>query len=124
VGYKILVAEDDNFLMSAYRTKLEKEGFDFRIASDGEEVLTILNDFMPEVILLDLIMPRKDGFAVLEEIQKMENLKGVPVIVTSNLGQKEDIDRAMALGATDFITKSNLSMSDLMEKIKSAVTKT
>ena len=123
MGYKVLVAEDDNFLMSAYSTKLAKEGFEFKIASDGEEVLEILKTFTPDVLLLDLVMPRKDGFAVLEEIKKMDGFKDIPVIVTSNLGQKEDIDRAMALGARDFITKSNLSMSDLVEKIKSVAAK-
>lgn len=117
MGYKVLVAEDDSFLQSAYSTKLSKAGFDFKVASDGEEVFEVLKTFMPDIILLDLVMPRKDGFAVLEELKKMDAYKNIPVIVTSNLGQKEDIDRATALGATEFVTKSNLSMSDLVDKI-------
>lgn len=117
MGCKVLVAEDDNFLMSAYKTKLTAAGFDFRIASDGEEVFEILKTFMPDVMLLDLVMPRKDGFSVLEDLKKNEAYKNIPVIVTSNLGQKEDIDRTTALGATEFVTKSNLSMNELVDKI-------
>lgn len=117
MGYKVLVAEDDNFLMSAYSAKLTKEGFEFKVASDGEELLELLKTFTPDVILLDLVMPRKDGFATLEEIKKTDGFKDIPVIVASNLGQKEDIERAKSLGAADFVTKSNLSMGDLVAKI-------
>jgi len=117
MGYKILIAEDDGFLATAYRVKLVKEGFDLQIASDGEEALNILKTFVPDVIVLDLVMPRKDGFATLEEIRKQPIFKDIPIIVASNLGQQDDIDRAMALGAQDFITKSNLSMSDLITKL-------
>lgn len=115
---KVLVVEDDHFLSSAYRAKLTKSGFEVQMASDGEEALTILQGFRPDVILLDLVMPRKDGFATLQEIKQQSSLKDIPVIVASNLGQKEDIDKATGLGAADFIIKSDLSMDDLIAKLE------
>jgi DNA-binding response OmpR family regulator len=118
---KVLVVEDDNFLRSAYQAKLSKAGFEVQMAMDGEDALTILNNFIPDIILLDLVMPRKDGFATLEEIKKREALQNVPVIVTSNLGQQDSIDKVKAMGATDFITKTDLSINDLVDKINGYV---
>lgn len=114
---KILVAEDDKFLASAYRVKLEKAGFEPIIVGDGEKVINTLKTTIPDLIIMDLIMPIKDGFQALSEIKLNESWKKIPVIVSSNLGQKEDVDRAMNLGATDFIVKSNLKLEDLIQKI-------
>jgi PleD family two-component response regulator len=88
------------------------------MAGDGMDALTVLQTFTPDVILLDLVMPRLDGFATLAAIKKQDALKDIPVIVTSNLGQKEDTDKAMALGAKDFIIKSDLSMDELVTRIQ------
>jgi DNA-binding response OmpR family regulator len=110
---KVLVVEDDRFLASAYRAKLTKSGFEVQVAGDGEEGLEMLKTFTPDIILLDLVMPRRDGFATLPEIRKL--LKDVPVIVTSNLGQKEDLDK------TDYLIKSDLSMDALVTKINNAI---
>lgn len=121
MGYKVLIAEDDAFLVSAYRVKLTKEGFDVRIAIDGEEALAVLRDFTPDLIMLDLIMPRRDGFSTLEEIKKIEALKNIPVIVASNLGQQGDVERAKALGAIDFVTKSDMAINDLITKITTII---
>lgn len=118
MAYKVLVVEDDGFLASAYQTKLTKEGFEVQLANDGEEALDKLAQFMPDVIVMDVVMPRKDGFATLQVIKADDKLKAIPVIMASNLGQKEEVDRAMEMGATEFITKSNLSLADLIEKIK------
>jgi two-component system phosphate regulon response regulator PhoB/two-component system alkaline phosphatase synthesis response regulator PhoP len=116
---KILIGEDDKFLASAYRLKLTKVGFEIQIARDGEEVLKMLQTFTPDLILLDLVMPIKDGFAALEEIRANQSFKSIPILVASNLGQKEDIDRAMGLGANDFVVKSDLSLDELIKKINS-----
>jgi DNA-binding response OmpR family regulator len=113
----ILVAEDDKFLANAYRVKLTKAGFEPHIARDGQEAIDALQSLKPDLILLDLVMPVKDGFATLEEIKKNDATKSLPVIVASNLGQKEDIERAQKLGATDFIIKSDLSLDALVTKI-------
>jgi DNA-binding response OmpR family regulator len=114
---KILVVEDDRFLTSAYRAKLTKAGFEVQLAGDGVEALEVLKNYQPDIILLDLVMPRKDGFMTLGEIKQNPNLKNIPVIVASNLGQKEDLDKAMGLGANDFIIKSDLSMDALIARI-------
>lgn len=118
---KILVAEDDKFLSNAYRVKLTKAGFEVKMASDGQEALNILQTFIPDIILLDLVMPIKDGFATLEAIKGDARLRAIPVIVASNLGQKEDCDRALRLGAADFVVKSDLSLDTLIQKIRGIV---
>ena len=107
VKRKILVAEDDRYLVNVYRVKFAKVGFDVKIALDGEETIAALSSFKPDLVLLDLVMPKKDGFAVLAEMQQNPEWKKIPVIVASNLGQKEDIDRGLKLGAADYIVKSN-----------------
>jgi DNA-binding response OmpR family regulator len=119
---KILVAEDDKYLANAYRVKLVKSGFEIKIASDGVEALTILKDFTPDLILLDLVMPIKDGFTTLQEIKNDSKLKTIPVIIASNLGQKEDIDRGIALGAVDYIVKSDMSLEDIITKVNTVLT--
>jgi len=118
---KILIAEDDQFLASAYRVKLTKAGFDVKIAGDGQEALKILETFVPDLILLDLMMPVKDGFSTLEDLKKNDTYKNIPVIVASNLGQKEDIDKAKGLGATDYIVKSDVALDALIAKIHSII---
>src|SRR3989344_4373035 len=118
---KILVAEDDKFLANAYRVKLSKAGYEIKIVSDGQETMDSLETFTPDVILLDIIMPIKDGFAVLEELKKNDKWKNIPVIVASNLGQKEDIDKSMALGATDYIVKSQVPIADILVKINNVL---
>lgn len=115
---KILIAEDDKYLANAYRVKLTKAGFDVKIALDGQEAISMLSAFTPDVIILDIVMPRKDGFATLEALKKNPQWKHIPVIIASNLGQKEDIERGLSLGAQDFIVKSELSLNALIEKIK------
>ncbi len=116
----VLVVEDDEFLVNAYRTKFTKNGFDVHFAEDGLEALKILATLHPNVILLDLMLPNMDGFAVLEEIKKKPNLSKIPVIIASNLSQKADVDRCMKLGAHDFIVKSELSLDDIAAKIQKA----
>jgi|ERR1700722_10260743 len=119
---KIFVAEDDKFLASAYRLKLTKAGFDVRIARDGQELLDLLKTDIPDLIILDIIMPVKDGFITLQELKTNASWSRIPVIVASNLGQKEDIDKAMNLGANDFFVKSDLSLQGVMQKITALLT--
>ncbi|HSX33270.1 MAG TPA: response regulator [Candidatus Saccharimonadales bacterium] len=119
MAIKVLVVEDDAFLLKAYQAKLTTAGFELQTATDGEDAITVLASYKPDVILLDLVMPRKDGFATLEDIKKDPTLKNIPVIVATNLGQKEEISRVMALGAAECIIKSGLSLEDLVKKITS-----
>lgn len=121
MGAKVLVVEDDNFLVTAYKAKLVKSGFTVQVATDGDEALQALKTFIPDIILLDLIMPKKDGFTVLQLLKADPQLNKVPVIVASNLGQKEDVEKAKGMGAADFIVKSNMSMDDIVQKINSTI---
>lgn len=114
---KILIAEDDKFLSNAYRLKLTKAGFDVQLSGDGVALLTQAAKVVPDLILLDLVMPVMDGFVALEKIKSDPKLKSIPIIIASNLGQKEDIDRTRELGADDFVVKSDLSLDQLIEKI-------
>ena len=116
----VLVIEDDEFLVNAYRTKLTKEGFDVHFAVDGQEAMKTLETIHPNVILLDLMLPNKDGFTVLEEIKKISSLSKIPVIVASNLSQKADVERCKKLGAHEFVVKSELSLDDIVTKIRKA----
>lgn len=114
----ILVAEDDKFYAGVYRRKLTAEGYDVKIAENGEEAIKMAKESKPDLLLLDLIMPIKDGFTTLDEMKKDKTLNDIKVVITSNLGQEEDIKKAKALGAFDYIVKSNFSLKEMVEKIK------
>ena len=118
---KILVVEDDKFLSNVYRIKLQKVGFDVVIAIDGAEALEKIKSENFDLVILDLIIPKMDGFTVLSEIKSQEKYKKLPILVSSNLGQMEDINRAIKLGATDFVVKSDTSLDALVEKIKKII---
>lgn len=118
---KILIAEDDRFLSSAYRVKFTKAGFGVFLAADGDEALAAVKSFQPDIILLDLVMPKKDGFATLEALKADPTTKSIPVLVASNLGQSEDLTKAKSLGAVDYVVKSNLSLDELVQKINGLV---
>jgi two-component system, OmpR family, copper resistance phosphate regulon response regulator CusR len=114
---KILVIEDEKPMAHAMELKLTRAGFDVATAGNGEEGLTTLHDHPVDLILMDLIMPKRDGFSVLEELKRTGN--SVPVIVLSNLSQAEDEHRAKALGATDFFIKSNTPLATIVERVQS-----
>lgn len=114
----ILVAEDDAFLRNAYNSKFTKAGFVVVLATDGIEAMDMLKVSKPDVILLDLVMPRQDGFATLSQIKLLPEYKDIPVIISSNLGQKEDIERALTQGASDYIIKSNMSLEEIVGKVR------
>lgn len=118
--YKILLCEDEEFVARSYIRKLELEGFIVIHAHNGEDALKFLVEQKPALAILDLMMPLKTGFEVLEELKKMDDpeLKKIPIIVASNLGQKSDIDAALALGASGFLIKSNISLKELVAKIR------
>ena len=115
---KILLAEDDKFISRAYKDGLERAGFDLVLASDGEEAVAKIKSEKPDLVLLDIIMPLKNGFEVLEEIKKDPAVKDIPVIVLSNLGQDSDITKGHSLGAVDYLVKANFTMAEVVEKIK------
>ena len=113
-----MVAEDDKFYSGVYKIKLTAEGYDVGLAKNGEEVIKLAKERMPDLLLLDLIMPVKDGFTTLSELKKDKKLKNIKVIIMSNLGQEEDINKAKTLGASEYLIKSNYSLQEMVDKIK------
>lgn len=114
----ILVVEDDRFLANIYETKLKLEGFIVAVAGDGKQGLELARRLMPDIILLDILLPKMSGFHVLSELKKDAKTKKIPVILLTNLSQKEDIDRGLQLGAADYLIKAHFLPSEVIEKIK------
>lgn len=114
----VLIVEDDQFLSSAYKLKFEKEDIQTTLASDGQEALEKLQQFTPDLILLDLVMPIKDGFALLSDLKDSEKFRNIPVIIASNLGQEQEVQRGLSMGANDYIVKSNTSLEDIISKVR------
>ena len=116
----ILIVEDEKSLSHALEIKLRGEGFNVLIANDGEEALKVVKSEQLDLILLDIIMPRMDGFTLLELLREAsQQRKSAPIIVLSNLGQQEEIDKAMALGATDYLVKANSPFPKILKTIGS-----
>ncbi|MFA6909410.1 MAG: response regulator [Patescibacteria group bacterium] len=117
----VLVIEDDQFLRDLLRTKLEREKFFVTTAIDGPEALERLETDHPDIVLLDVILPGVDGFEILKHIKSTDRIKKVPVVLLSNLGQETDVERGKALGATDYLIKSNFTIDEIIEKIHALV---
>ena len=115
---KIFVVEDDKDIVEVIKYNLTKEGYQVSVARNGEEGLRTMKEKKPDLILLDIIMPKMGGFEVMEEMQKNAELKKIPVIVISNSGQPVELDRAQKLGAKDYLVKSNFTPQEVVEKIK------
>jgi len=120
---KILIAEDESFVSNAYRIKLEGSGYEVLQAEDGEKAMKIMQESKPDLVILDLLMPIKNGFDVLAEKRNDKDIKDIPVIITSNLSQEEDIDKGLALGAKDYIIKTDLDFPEFLEKVAKTVKK-
>ncbi len=115
---KILIIEDERVLAKALRDMLERAGFEADVASDGEEGVTKVASGRPDLVLLDIILPRLHGFEVLKRIKENPVTKATPVIVLSNLDQDTDIDKARQLGAADFMTKAETDINNVLAKVK------
>ena len=116
---KILIAEDEKPMANALGLKLRSVGFETTLVYDGESAISAARESPFDLILLDLVMPKKDGFYVLEELKKLKIT--TPVIVSSNLSQEEDIKRARELGARDYFIKSDTTLAQIVEKVKQAL---
>ena len=114
----VLLAEDDSFLANIYKTKFEMEGFKIIHAENGEKALEEAKKKKPSIVLLDILMPKMDGFSVLEELKKDKDLKDIPVILLTNLGQKDDVDKGLAMGANDYLIKAHFKPSEVVAKVK------
>lgn len=118
---QIMVVEDDRFLSSLIKARLEKDGFTVLQAFDGEEAIKSLKSERPNLVILDLIMPRVTGFEVLQAISITPGLEKTPVVILSNLAQESDIQKARQLGAREYFVKVKISIDDLIGKIKTLV---
>lgn len=118
---KILIIEDEEVLAEVIKEKLEKTGDAVAVATDGEEAVPLARKFVPDIIVLDLLLPKRSGFEVLRILKADETFKMTPVIVVSNLGEESDIKRALDLGAADYYVKSEHPINEIIEKIKGAL---
>ena len=118
---KILIIEDDKFLRELIVRKLNEEDFEVSEAVDGEEGIKKIIEEKPDLILLDLILPGIDGFEVLARMKKESALSSIPVIILSNLGQKDDVEKGLKMGAIDYLIKAHFTPGEIIEKIKAAL---
>jgi len=120
---KILFVEDESALQKTFGETLRQRGYDVISALDGEAGLRMAKIKKPDLILLDLILPKMSGFEVLKKIKEDKEIKDIPVIVLTNLEQMEDVDRVIALGATTYLVKTKYTLDEVVEKIKKALEK-
>lgn len=118
---KILLIEDEEIIINLLQEKLEKEGYDVFVARDGEEGLKIIKEIWPDLILLDIAMPRMSGFDVMEEINKNPSLNRIPIIAMFDSRDPFDLKRARELGAKDLIIKPEFDLSEIIKKVVSQI---
>ena len=118
---RILLVEDDRFLRKAAETTLKQQGYTVITAADGEEALRVARSAPPDLILLDVIMPKLNGFQVLDALKKDPTTAHIPVIILSNLGQDRDVQQAMEAGATAYYIKADLSLQALVQRVGEAL---
>jgi CheY-like chemotaxis protein len=118
---KVMLIEDDRFLSSLIKARLEKDGITIAQAFDGEDAIKRLPEERPDLVILDLIMPKTNGFEVLKSISLMPGLERTPVVIVSNLAQDSDIEKAQQLGAKAYFVKVKISIDDLIGKIETLV---
>lgn len=114
---RILLVEDDRILRRAVQTTLRRHGFNVVAADDGEKALRLAKTEVPRLVLLDLIIPKVQGFEVLRRLKQDPKTASIPVVILSNLGQESDVKQAIALGAVDYLVKANLSLDQLVKKV-------
>jgi len=119
----ILIVEDDKFLRELMSRKLNNSGFNVEVAIDGKEALKKIKEKKYEIILLDLVLPGMDGFEILGEIKKDNETKNIPVIILSNLGQEEEVERGLKLGAEDYLIKAHFTPDEIINKIEEILKK-
>lgn len=120
---KIVLIEDEELIISLLQKKLTKEGYDVVIARDGEEGLKLIKKENPDLVLLDIIMPKKGGFEVMEEIANDKSLKNTPVVIISNSGQPVELGRAKQLGVRDWVIKVEFDPEEVVDKVKKQIGK-
>lgn len=120
---KILLVEDDPFLVRVYKLKLEKEGFEAKFLGNGVEAQAQAKEWQPNLMVLDLVMPEKDGFEVLKEMKADASTKEIPILVLSALQTESDVEQGKKLGADKYLTKANYTFEQVISEIKALLTK-
>jgi len=115
---KILIIEDDRYISKMYQLKLSLDGFDVQVADNGRIGVDKVKEFKPDIILCDILMPELDGFEVIKMVKADEESKTIPILIMSNLGQEDHIQKGLALGALGYIVKSQYTPSKVVDKIK------
>jgi len=115
---KILIVEDDSFLLNMYADKFRAENFDVSVADNGQKAVKLTKEEMPDLILLDIMLPKMNGFEVLEKIKVDAKTKNIPVILLTNLSQKEEVKKGLDLGARDFLIKAHFMPNEVVDKVK------
>lgn len=118
---KVLLIEDEQLIVDLLENKLKQEGYDVAVARDGEAGVEMAKSVLPDIILLDIIMPKMNGFEALEQIRKDKLTAQIPVIVISNSGQPVELSRAQELGATDWLVKINFDPQEVVDKVRSQI---
>ena len=118
MAHKILLIEDDPFLLDMYSTKFKEVGFDIEVAQDGEMGISKAKEIMPDLILLDVVLPKKDGFEVLKTLKSDGQTAKIPVVMLTNLGLESDVKRGLELGAQSYIIKAHFTPTEVVAKIK------
>lgn len=114
---KILVVEDDPFLSKAFSLKLTNAGFEAILIKDGQEVMDGARKVLPDLILLDLMLPHRSGFEILTDLKQDAKLKDIPVLILTNLGQEEEKERGLKMGALEYLVKTDIKLEEVVEKI-------
>jgi len=115
---KILLIEDDSLLIDIYTTKFKQVGFEVSVAEEGVKAFESIKEMQPDVILLDIVLPHMDGWDILKKLQEQEATREIPVFVLSNLGQKEEIEKGLKLGAKKYLIKAHYTPSEIVEEIE------
>ena len=123
VAKKIFIIEDDPFLSEMYAAKFSQSGFRVEMAIDGEKGLEKIKTSKPDLILLDIVLPKMDGFEILKKVKEDSQLKKIPIILLTNLGQKNEVEKGLALGADEYIIKAHFTPTAVVAKVKEVLSK-
>lgn len=120
---KILVVEDEEILSEVLKEKFKREGYEVMVAVDGDEIISKTKKFMPDMVLLDLLLPKKDGLTILKELKDDPALKNIPVIIFSGLSDDENIKKGIQLGALDYFVKTQHPLAQIIDKVNAYLKK-
>jgi len=115
---KVLIIEDDDFIAQMYEKRFKQKGYQAKVAENGQIGLDLIEQDNPDIIILDIVLPQLDGFEILKRIKSNPLSKDIPVLLLSNLGEKENIERGLNLGANDYAIKANFTPSEIIEKVE------